>query len=311
MVVPRKMHAMRALVLFSSFLSGPLIALGQNTQVSAKVHSYPLSTWSNITCRSKGRFQDHEYCSSAVIDQIVADGKLAIPILISQITDPRWIDEPVYDFWPRIRTGELAYFILGDLFLDGTWQKSTMPALFPPQKCDEAAWVCWEQFRKTHSLNELQARWLEFWKANQSSIYWDSKARCFKLSDVGHAPIRGPDKASPTASIAQAPQLSRIRVNEDVQKTKLVHEVFAVYPPANGKRMAGTVTLHVVIGENGAVKSARYVSGPENLMNSAVTAVLQWRYKPTLINGVPAEIDTKVSVVFPRPVKQEPPAANK
>jgi len=47
------------------------------------------------------------------MDQIVADGKSAIPILISQITDSRWIAEPVYDFWPRIRTGELAYFILG------------------------------------------------------------------------------------------------------------------------------------------------------------------------------------------------------
>ena len=71
------------------------------------------------------------------MDQIVGDGKLAISILISQITDSRWIAEPVYDYWPRIRTGELAYFILGDLFLDDTWRKSTMPALFPVQHCDE------------------------------------------------------------------------------------------------------------------------------------------------------------------------------
>jgi len=90
----------------------------------SKTKVYALSTWKNITCRAKGRFQDRDYCASAVMDQIVADGKSAIPILISQITDSRWIAEPVYDFWPRIRTGELAYFILGNLFVDDTWQKA-------------------------------------------------------------------------------------------------------------------------------------------------------------------------------------------
>ncbi|MGO9229564.1 MAG: hypothetical protein ACLQKA_10205 [Bryobacteraceae bacterium] len=115
------------------------------------------------------------------MDRIVADGKSAIPVLISQITDSRWIAEPVYDFWPRIRTGELAYFILDDLFLDDTWQKRTMPELFPAKNCTGPGWVCWEEFRKTHSLVVLQTRWMEFWKANQDKIYWDGKARCFRL----------------------------------------------------------------------------------------------------------------------------------
>jgi len=127
--------------------------------VSAHPKAYPLSTWSNKTCRAKGRFQDRDYCESAVMDQIVSDGKSAIPVLISQITDSRWIAEPVYDYWPRIRTGELAYFILEDLFLEDTWQKSTMPALFPVHECNEPSWVCWGKFRKTHSLKELRARW--------------------------------------------------------------------------------------------------------------------------------------------------------
>ena len=145
---------------------------------------YALSTWKNDSCRAKGRFQDREYCSSAIMDQIIADGKPAIPLLISQITDARWIAEPVYDYWPRIRTGELAYFILGDLFLDDTWQKSTMPPLFPSEPCDEAGWVCWEKFRKSHTLKDLQSHWMVFWKENQQRIYWDDKARCFRLKDL-------------------------------------------------------------------------------------------------------------------------------
>jgi hypothetical protein len=182
MTAAKKSRAILTLVLFPLFLFIPLRASGQTA--AARTKMYPLSTWSNDMCRAKGRFQDRDYCGSAVIDQIVADGKSAIPVLISQITDSRWIAEPVFDYWPRIRTGELAYFILSDLFLDDTWQKSTMPALFPRQECNGPSSVCWEKFRKTHSLKELQARWMEFWKTNQDKIYWDGKARCFRMSDA-------------------------------------------------------------------------------------------------------------------------------
>lgn len=153
-------------------------------QTAARPKPYPLQSWRNDTCRAKGRFQDTEYCSSPVIDRVVADGKAAIPTLISQITDSRWIAEPVYDFWPRIRAGELAYFILDDLFVDDTWKKRTIPDLFPFESCEGPGWVCWESFRKKHSLQTLQARWMEFWKANRDKIYWDAKARCFRLSNV-------------------------------------------------------------------------------------------------------------------------------
>ena len=83
------------------------------------------------------------------------------------------------------------------------------------------------------------------------------------------------------------------------------------YPPVTHGRYDGTVVLHVVVGKNGAVDSARYVSGRNTLANSAVTPVLQWRYKPTLMNGVPVEVVTTVSVVFSPFEKEEPPVANK
>jgi hypothetical protein len=157
-----------------------LLDLAISAQTAAP-KPYPLQTWQNITCRAKGRFQDQEYCYSKIINRIVADGKSAIPVLISQITDSRWIAEPVQDFWPRIRAGELAYFILDDLFRDDTWTKRTMPELFPWPKCDDPGWICWANFRKTHSLATLQAAWLKFWNANRDQIYWDDKARCFRL----------------------------------------------------------------------------------------------------------------------------------
>jgi TonB family protein len=118
-------------------------------------------------------------------------------------------------------------------------------------------------------------------------------------------------KTSQTAPVAQARQPHRIRVTEDVQKTKLVHLVWPVYPPITDKRVDGTVVLHVIVGQNGAVSSARCISGPTNLKDSAVKAVLQWRYEPTLVDGTAVEVDTTVSVVFPPPGKQGPRVANK
>jgi hypothetical protein len=148
--------------------------------------AYQLKSWKNMSCRAKGRFQDQMYCSSKVIDRIVSDGKAAIPILISQITDDRWIDEPVYDFWPQIRAGELAVFILNDLFLDDTWKHRTMPDLFIDDKCDEASPICWERFRKLHSLADIKKHWTDFWLANKNSIYWDNKSRCFRLTSTNN-----------------------------------------------------------------------------------------------------------------------------
>jgi TonB family protein len=128
------------------------------------------------------------------------------------------------------------------------------------------------------------------------------------VSVFAQDPVTKPDKVSqPTP----AEQPYRVRVDEDVQKARLVHTVSPLYPPLTGKRMDGTVVLHVVIGKNGAVKSAKYVSGLPNLVNSAINAVLQWRYKPTFVNGVAIEVDSTVSVVFPPLGKQETPMENK
>ena len=64
-------------------------------------------------------------------------------------------------------------------------------------------------------------------------------------------------KMSQTAPAAQERQPHRIRVNEDVQKAKLVHLVSPLYPPITDKRLDGTVVLDVIVGQKGAVSSAR------------------------------------------------------
>jgi TonB family protein len=116
-------------------------------------------------------------------------------------------------------------------------------------------------------------------------------------------------QATPPAKETHPP---RIRVPGDVQDKNVIHRVFAIYPPATGKKMTGTVVLHVIISQDGTVQNLEVVSGQDNLRQSALDAVKQWKYRPTLLNDERVEVDTTVNVVFslstPPPPDQPPPA---
>src|ERR1700722_19619527 len=90
-----------------------------------------------------------------------------------------------------------------------------------------------------------------------------------------------------------------VRVGGNVAQANLIRQVTPVYPPiAKTAHISGTVLLHAIIGKDGTVQDLQYVSGPPLLMKSAMDAVRQWRYKPTLLNGEPVDVDATISVVF-------------
>jgi protein TonB len=92
---------------------------------------------------------------------------------------------------------------------------------------------------------------------------------------------------------------SRIRVGGNVQAAALVNKVTPQYPPiAKTAHVSGTVILHAIIAKDGSIQELQYMSGPPLLMKSAMDAVKEWRYKPTMLNGEPVEVDTTISVVF-------------
>jgi periplasmic protein TonB len=84
--------------------------------------------------------------------------------------------------------------------------------------------------------------------------------------------------------------------------SKAVHLVPPVYPSkAKRKGIEGTVKLHAIVATNGSVKELTVISGEPILAESAVTAVKQWQYKPTLIDNEPVEVDTVITVIFEFP----------
>ena len=94
-----------------------------------------------------------------------------------------------------------------------------------------------------------------------------------------------------------APQT--IQVGGAVQAAKIVSKVNPTYPLlARQTHISGTVRLHAIIGKDGSVQRLEVISGHPLLVQSALDAVYQWRYQPTLLNGKPVEVDTTVEVIF-------------
>jgi len=79
----------------------------------------------------------------------------------------------------------------------------------------------------------------------------------------------------------------------------LIHKVAPIYPPlAKQARIMGRVVLQAVIGEDGSIQDLRAMSGDPHLVEAAIDAVRQWKYKPYLIDGTPVKVDTQITVNF-------------
>ncbi len=98
--------------------------------------------------------------------------------------------------------------------------------------------------------------------------------------------------------------------DQDPQRIRFANLVSKVFKPAypvvalkNG--IQGAVWLDAVIGRDRHVASVQSLSGNPALVDAAENAVLQWVYRPTLLNSEPIEVIMKVCVPFiPRQSKQ-------
>jgi len=112
-------------------------------------------------------------------------------------------------------------------------------------------------------------------------------------------PAAGATQPSASPPASPEPRPMRIRVGGNVAAAQIVHQVQPIYPAeAKAAHVSGTVVLHVIIARDGSMQKVEVVSGPPMLIQAAVDAVQQWRYRPTLLNGQPVEVDSTVQVVF-------------
>jgi periplasmic protein TonB len=117
---------------------------------------------------------------------------------------------------------------------------------------------------------------------------------------IGSVPSAAPPPPPPPKKEEVKPVTpQRIRVGGNVQSAKLVRQPRPNYPPlAKQARISGVVKLSAVISKDGTIKELQVISGHPLLVPSALEAVKQWVYQPTLLNGEPVEVQTQIDVNF-------------
>jgi periplasmic protein TonB len=106
-----------------------------------------------------------------------------------------------------------------------------------------------------------------------------------------------PPSPPPAPPVRQSPQL--VRSGGLVREPKKIFGPPPAYPEiARAARIQGMVVIEAVIDERGLVTDARVLRGQPMLDGAALAALKQWRYTPTLLNGVPVRVLMTITFNF-------------
>ncbi|HEY2943797.1 MAG TPA: TonB family protein [Vicinamibacteria bacterium] len=90
-----------------------------------------------------------------------------------------------------------------------------------------------------------------------------------------------------------------VRVGGQIKAPRKVRDQAPAYPDvAKQARVEGVVVLEAVISPQGRVTEVKVLRGSPLLDDAAVSAVKNWAYTPTLLNGVPVPVVMTVTVSF-------------
>ena len=91
-----------------------------------------------------------------------------------------------------------------------------------------------------------------------------------------------------------------VRVGGNITSPRKTQDARPVMPEtARQANVQGVVIIELTVGPDGSVSDARILRSIPLLDQAALDAVRQWRYTPTLLNGVPVPVIMTVTVNFP------------
>jgi protein TonB len=113
--------------------------------------------------------------------------------------------------------------------------------------------------------------------------------------DVLGASLGAPPPPPPAAVKPKGP----IRISTGMREPRVLYAPQPVYSPiARTAHVQGTVILDAIIDEQGNVTQVRVISGPALLLASALKAVSERKYAPTILDGEPVSIRLNVTIEF-------------
>lgn len=119
----------------------------------------------------------------------------------------------------------------------------------------------------------------------------------YSIGNLPDSPAHGDAVAPPPRPVEPprpAPQADTprvVRLNSQVLQGKAIVRRTPDYPPlARQIRLAGSVSVEVMIAPDGRVEAARAINGHPLLVTAAVEAARAWRFEPTLLNGTAVRV---------------------
>ena len=104
--------------------------------------------------------------------------------------------------------------------------------------------------------------------------------------------------AAPAAPASEGPK-QPVRVGGNVKPPRLLSGPAPIYPIlAKQSRIQGIVVIEAIIDEHGNVVEMHAISGHPLLIPSAMKAVSQRKYEPTILDGEATPVNLRVEVTF-------------
>jgi len=104
------------------------------------------------------------------------------------------------------------------------------------------------------------------------------------------APARPAETSTPAASADAGGQIT---------PAEAMYKKAPEYPKvARQIGASGVVEIEAIISTDGKVKNAKIIRGNPMLQKAAIDAVMQWKYKPALLNGKPVESPVQIKLNF-------------
>ena len=107
--------------------------------------------------------------------------------------------------------------------------------------------------------------------------------------------LNGPDRLADRSN-------EPVRIGGELPPPRKIHDVPPVYPPAaRTAGVQGHVILEATIDPSGEVGDIEVLRSVPELDEAAIAAVEQWRYEPTLVDGVAVPVPMTLTIIFSLP----------